>query len=189
MTTAAAGLHVTSPCAICGPGFEWVSCLKGIGLVLQARTPPRACIYYRFREKRHHQRFYLINPHCVWYLEEVLNRSQSSEKRITGLYSYFEDFLALIFRVGKKKIWNFRALCLAASVGLMSCCLLFEFPMKSIIGFIGLTKWCNGFIYFICFRVSLWPSRRLKLNVFFWLNYILMHFLCVIKHECNARTH
>lgn len=38
VNTAAAGLHVTSPCAICGPGFEWVSCHKGIGPVLQADT-------------------------------------------------------------------------------------------------------------------------------------------------------
>lgn len=38
VTTAAAGLHVTSRCAICGPSFEWVSCHKGMRLLLQADT-------------------------------------------------------------------------------------------------------------------------------------------------------
>lgn len=38
VTAAAAGLHVTLRCAICGPSFEWVSPHKGMRLLLQADT-------------------------------------------------------------------------------------------------------------------------------------------------------
>lgn len=165
LTTAAAGLHVTSRCAICGQSFEWVSCHKGMRLVLQADTGFERLpllVFIMSREDKGSIEGFTLQILVVFDTWRRCWTQARAQKRITGLYSYSGDFLALIFWVGKKKDLKLQCALINVSVDLLSCCL-------SYLSFPWLHYWfCSlndsmALIYFKCFSVSTVAFRETQI--------------------------
>lgn len=135
---AAAGLHLTSRCAICVQSFEWVSCHKGMRLVLRAdtgfeRLPLLVFIMSWERTK--------APSKVLLYKSSLCLIPGGGAELKPELRKESQDFICILgisllwYRVGKKGIWNFNALWLTSR---WICCLavyLIWVSHDSIIGF------------------------------------------------------